>query len=303
MENMNSMSTSAQKPKTTSTSPSKCQMPACLGCVCARRSKYLVEKVWRMARPNRTAPTPNFHFTVAQRRLRVGAARLEHRSRHTHNHAPHSGVALSRQCGHRTRRHHAQSPIRTTLVFTAPCADPWSRGLAGLWWPAAVCGTGGWGPVGTQHALVERGATGLWRGDSELCGSAALGLRHGAERPQHRRAHTLLCVECGAIADGLACDAVTPSGRGSAAGDRLCGAPGARPSAGRTHIAAGVVPAAALAPDNHGLRVPGRWRHGRQPLTIRWPSKKPAEAGFLSTVVSLNGNATGAPCADRLRGR
>ena len=51
------------------------------------------------------------------------------------------------------------------------------------------------------------------------------------------------------------------------------------------------------------LRVPGRWRHGRQPLTIRWPSKKPAEAGFLSTVVSLNGNATGAPCADRLRGR
>lgn len=94
-----------------------------------------------------------------------------------------------------------------------------------------------------------------------------------------------------------------PSGRGSAAGDRLCGAPGARPSAGRTHIAAGVVPAAALAPDNHGLRVPGRWRHGRQPLTIRWPSKKPAEAGFLSTVVSLNGNATGAPCADRLRGR
>ena len=77
------------------------------------------------------APTPNFHFTVAQRRLRVGAARLERLSRHTHNHAPHSGVALSRQCGHRTRRHHAQSPIRTTLVFTAPCADPWSRGLLG----------------------------------------------------------------------------------------------------------------------------------------------------------------------------
>src|SRR3989344_2705635 len=211
------------------------------------------------------APTPNFHFTVAQRRLRVGAARLERLSRHTHNHAPHSGVALSRQCGHRTRRHHAQSPIRTTLDFTTPCADPWSRGLAGLWWPAAVCDTGGCGPVGTHHALVERGATGLWRGDSEFCGSAALGLRHGAERPQHRRAHTLLCVGCGAIADGLACDAVTPNTRG------------------------------------RGGRARGR--HARQPLTIRWPSKKPAEAGFLSTVVSLNGNATGAPCADRLRGR
>src|SRR3989344_4934841 len=116
------------------------------------------------------APTPNFHFTVAQRRLRVGAARLERLSRHTHNHAPHSGVALSRQCGHRTRRHHAQSPIRTTLDFTTPCADPWSRGLAGLWWPAAVCDTGGCGPVGTHHALVQSGLSTAERTRCFVCG-------------------------------------------------------------------------------------------------------------------------------------
>src|SRR5690606_24643557 len=54
--NMKAISTMAQKPKTTSTSPSRCQMPACWGWAWASRSKILVEKVWRTASPKRAAP-------------------------------------------------------------------------------------------------------------------------------------------------------------------------------------------------------------------------------------------------------
>jgi len=54
--NMKTMSTMAQKPKTTSTSPNKCQMPAWRGWVWASRSKNLVEKVWTTANANRVVP-------------------------------------------------------------------------------------------------------------------------------------------------------------------------------------------------------------------------------------------------------
>src|SRR5690606_13143376 len=53
---IHSTRTSAQKPNTTSTSPSRCQTPAWRGYLCARPSKYLVAKVWMMATANRAAP-------------------------------------------------------------------------------------------------------------------------------------------------------------------------------------------------------------------------------------------------------
>ncbi len=50
------MSTQAQKPKTTSTSPNRCQSPACAGRLCANCSKNEVAKVCRMATKKSAAP-------------------------------------------------------------------------------------------------------------------------------------------------------------------------------------------------------------------------------------------------------
>jgi len=50
MRNMLAAKTIAQKPKTTSTSPSKCQMPACFGRVLAKCSKNLALNVCNTAR-------------------------------------------------------------------------------------------------------------------------------------------------------------------------------------------------------------------------------------------------------------
>ena len=62
--NMNPASTAAQKPNTTSTSPSQCHRPACRGWVWARCSKNLVENVCTTASANNSAPTAS---------IRVGA--------------------------------------------------------------------------------------------------------------------------------------------------------------------------------------------------------------------------------------
>jgi hypothetical protein len=53
---MNRTSTNAQKPKTASTSPSKCQTPAWAVRVCATCSKYRVEKVCNTASANKATP-------------------------------------------------------------------------------------------------------------------------------------------------------------------------------------------------------------------------------------------------------
>ena len=55
-ENIATANTKAQNPNTTSTSPSKCQIPAWAGRVWAKRSKNLVEKVCKMATANKAAP-------------------------------------------------------------------------------------------------------------------------------------------------------------------------------------------------------------------------------------------------------
>jgi len=52
---MQAISTKAQKPNTTSTSPSKWNRPACCGWRCARVSKNLAPKVCSSATPNSTA--------------------------------------------------------------------------------------------------------------------------------------------------------------------------------------------------------------------------------------------------------
>ena len=182
----------------------------------------------------------------------------------------------------------AHPHAHTTPAFTLLRPYPARSGLAGLRRPAAVPGAGSRGPVGAQHTVVERSTAGLRRSDSEFCGRSALGLRHGAKRAERPRAHTLLCMERDAIADGLACHAIAPCSRVGAAGRRLCSAPGARPSAGCAYLASCVVLAAAMAPHGHGLRVSGCRRVGRQPLTVQSPSKKPAEAGFF---VSLSKTA------------
>jgi hypothetical protein len=49
----NETNTMAQNPNTTSTSPSKCHIPAWLGCLRAKPSKNFVEKVWITASPKR----------------------------------------------------------------------------------------------------------------------------------------------------------------------------------------------------------------------------------------------------------
>src|SRR5690606_28460743 len=68
------MNTMAQKPNTTSTSASRCQMPECAGWRAARRWKYLVLKVCRTATAKSTVATSwiEVGFTGGRRRLDCG---------------------------------------------------------------------------------------------------------------------------------------------------------------------------------------------------------------------------------------
>src|SRR5512140_3612660 len=70
LANIATTRTSAQKPNTTSTSPSRCHSPAWAGRLCARRSKSLLANVCRMARAKSAAPIDWIAVGTA---LRLGA--------------------------------------------------------------------------------------------------------------------------------------------------------------------------------------------------------------------------------------